>query len=242
MRSDHHKPTIPCSVLLTRSSSKSYTLDGAVGDTYLLPTQSKLLSSTDPTCPGEGGSYFSLQGLVGESCSSGDSVRCTTEQSQVIYHGVPYTPNNTTFERELGLAKAGDTNTGLSQYVGQEAKRVCEASYGADGPVNSRETQYANCPLTRCLYPGVRGSLCLKEISCATVPNHFTGHGIENRTRKVAIRCKWKGCVKTVTRHTFARHIREVHLGHVRGTGVHSSGNVPWRQFDVGPDRFREIQ
>lgn len=239
MHSDHPKPTTPCSILLTRSSSKSYTLDGAVGDTYLLPTKRKLVSSTDPTCPGEGGSCLSPPGLVGESHSFGDSVRCTTEQSQVVYDGVTYTSNNTTFERELGLAKVGDTHTGLSQYVVQEAKRVCEASYGADAPVN--ETQYASCPLKRCLYPGVGGSLCLKEISCATVPSHFTGHGIENRTRKVAIRCQWKGCVEAVTRHTFARHIREVHLGHVRGTGVHSSGNVPWRRFDVGPDRFSEM-
>ncbi|KAI6036946.1 hypothetical protein BKA83DRAFT_4120580 [Pisolithus microcarpus] len=123
MHSDHPKSTTPCPILLTRSSSKSYTLDGAVGDTYLLPTKRP----------------DKAEGLVGESYSSGDSVRCTTEQSQVVYDGVTYTPNNTTFEREWGLAKVGDTHTGLSQYVVQEAKRVCEASYGADAPVNRTE-------------------------------------------------------------------------------------------------------
>lgn len=215
MHPDHPKPTTPCSTLLTRSSSKSYALDGAVGDTYLLPNQPKLVSNMHPTCPGEGESRSSLQGLVGESYSSGDSVRCTTEQSQVAYPGVSYTPNNTTLGKDSGV---GDTYTGLSQYTVQEAKRICEASHGADAPVN-----YASCPITQCLYPGVGGSLCLQEISCATVPSHFTSHGIENKTRKEAIRCEWEGCVKNVTRHTFTRHIREVHLRHLRGTGVHIS-------------------
>ncbi|KAI6117549.1 hypothetical protein EDD16DRAFT_1519988 [Pisolithus croceorrhizus] len=178
MHPDHPKSTTPCSTLLTRSSSKSYALDGAVGDTYLLPNQ-----------PPD-----KAEGLVGESYSSGDSVRCTTEQSQVAYPGVSYTPNNTTLGKDSGV---GDTYTGLSQYTVQEAKRICEASHGADAPVN-----YASCPITQCLYPGVGGSLCLQEISCATVPSHFTSHGIENKTRKEAIR---------------------FHLRHLRGTGVHIS-------------------
>ncbi|KIK10664.1 hypothetical protein PISMIDRAFT_20192 [Pisolithus microcarpus 441] len=89
------------------------------------------------------------EGLVGESHSFGDSVRCTTEQSQVVYDGVTYTPNNTTFERELGLAKVGDTHTGLSQYVVQEAKRVCEASYGADAPVNVSDLDSLWWPLLK---------------------------------------------------------------------------------------------
>ncbi|KAI5987569.1 hypothetical protein EDD15DRAFT_2199544 [Pisolithus albus] len=141
MHSDHHKPTIPCSVLLTRSSSKSYTLDGAVGDTYLLPTQSVHYSEQIILCslklgietlvqygsylPRGGGELLLTASLTRQKDLSASHVRPVTLSD---------VPQNKV--KELGLAKASDTNTGLSQYVGQEAKRVCEASYGADGPVN----------------------------------------------------------------------------------------------------------
>lgn len=203
---------------MTRPSSKACTLNGVVGHTYLPPGQPKLVSNiVDPTCPGEEGNGPSLQGRASESCSFDDSVQYTSEPSRVVYGpSVTYTLNNTAQTAEWVLAGARDT------WVLQNAAQEAGAT--------SNETQYANCPTTQCLYPGVEGNLCLQEISCAAVPIHFTGHGIENKSRKETIHCEWEGCVKKITRHTFARHIREVHLRHLRGTNTHSSGVDSRRQ------------
>lgn len=224
MHPDHPGSTVHRSTLSTTCpSSKPYALNGAVGHTYYLPPgQPKLVSNiVDPTCPHEEVDGPSLQGIAGGSYSFGDSAQHTSEPSRVV-HGpsVTYTLNNTAQTAESGLARARDTYVWVPQNAVQKA--------GA----TSNENQYANCPTTQCHYPGngIKGNLCLQEISCAAVPSHFTGHGIENKSRKETIRCEWEGCVKTITRHTFARHIREVHLRHTRGTSVHSSGNDSRRQ------------
>ncbi|KAI6104864.1 hypothetical protein EV401DRAFT_2015169 [Pisolithus croceorrhizus] len=167
----------------------------------------------DPTCLGENENGPSLQGLVSGSCSSGDSVQYTSESNPVVHSGVTYMHDNTTRNAELGLARVDDAHTGLPQSAVQEA--------GAP----SNEARYAGCPTTQCLYPGTEEILCLQEISFATVPSHFASHGIENKSRTEIIRCKWKGCVTNVTRHAFARHIREVHLRHLRGTSAHMSND-----------------
>ncbi|KAI6045428.1 hypothetical protein EDC04DRAFT_58905 [Pisolithus marmoratus] len=189
--------TVPCSTLpRTHRLGKSCTLDGAVEDTYLPPTRPKLVRNVvDPVCPGEEGSGLSPQGQPSASFQS-DKAEGLGGGSYSVGDSV---------QPKLGLARVGDAYTGIPQTAVQEA--------GA--PANA--TQYANCPTARCLYPGVEGTLCLQEISCATVPRHFAGHGVENKSRKEVIRCEWKGCVKKVSRHTFARHIREVHLRHTRG-------------------------
>ncbi|KAI6150005.1 hypothetical protein EDD17DRAFT_1640979 [Pisolithus thermaeus] len=104
-------------------SSKSYTLDGAVGDTYLPPTQSTLVPNMEPTRPGTGENGPSLQGHpstsfifwsqpekaeepVSESCAFGDPLRRTSE---VKHSSVTYAPNNTTWETESGEVRVSDT-------------------------------------------------------------------------------------------------------------------------------------
>lgn len=60
---DHSNSSDLCSALLrTHLLSKSYTLDGAVGDTYFPLAQPKLVPKIDPTCPGKGRGHISLQG------------------------------------------------------------------------------------------------------------------------------------------------------------------------------------
>lgn len=178
---------------------------------------------------GEPSSQLSYQGLDGnESYSFSDFVRYTSGQSQKERPCTTFAPDTTTLDTDLGLARGGDADTMLPQNAVQEVTHKYRANYPAGAPTD--KSQYSNCPSTSCLCLCVDGTLCLKEISCATVPSHFVAHGVEKKSRKEAIRCMWKGCVKTVTRHTFARHIREVHLGHVRAAGVHSSENDSGQQ------------
>ncbi|KAI5998895.1 hypothetical protein EDC04DRAFT_3147427 [Pisolithus marmoratus] len=219
---DYPNTTVPWPTFLgTGVFSKSYTLDGAVGDTYMLPPQPKLVcNAVNPTGPGEGGSGPSLPGLVRESSLFSDSVQNASE-SKLVHSSVARTPNNATLEAELEPARIGGTCTVLPENAAQVVNRVYEVSCGARAPVTV--TQHTNCRPTRCLYLDADGTLCLQEISCASVPSHLAGHGIKNRSRKEVIQCKWKGCAKAVVRHTFVRHIREAHLGHARGASVQSS-------------------
>ncbi|KAI5994513.1 hypothetical protein EDD15DRAFT_2196107 [Pisolithus albus] len=129
---------------------------------------------------------------------SASHVRRTSEPSQGTHSSVTHTPNNTTWETELGQAQ---------------------------------DAHCANCPPAECRYPGVQGKkFCSEKINCATIPGHFTSHGIENTSRKKVIHCKWNGCGKQVTRCAFVRHIREAHLEHKRGTRFHRSKKSPRRQ------------
>lgn len=139
----------------------------------------------------------------------------------MVYPSVTSVFSNSIWETESGSVRVDNPYRVLPHNSEQGVSRVCNASCGAG--VTYNETKYSGCPLTRCLYPIVEGTLCLQEISCAIVPSHFVGHGVENKSRKEVIHCRWKGCVTAVARHTFVRHIREVHLGHIRGTSVHIS-------------------
>ncbi|KAI6157084.1 hypothetical protein BKA82DRAFT_800781 [Pisolithus tinctorius] len=235
---DHSNSSDLCSALLrTHLLSKSYTLDGAVGDTYFPLAQpvryypqltSCLFKVSIETRP-QNRPYLSrkrerthiitrsatirfvpflvaAEALVSESYSFSDSVQCNLEPSQVVHPSVTYMPNYTAWATELGSATPDNSYSMPPQNAVQ-------------APAN--ETQFTNCPPARCLYPNVDGTPCLQEINCATVPSHFVAHGIENKSRKKVIHCQWSGCVKKVTRHTFPRHIREVHLRHIRGTNIH---------------------
>ncbi|KAI6129113.1 hypothetical protein EV401DRAFT_811659 [Pisolithus croceorrhizus] len=73
-----------------------------------------------------------------------------------------------------------------------------------------------NCERKKCLYPGPNGTRCLQQITRATVPKHFVGHGTTNKSLEEIILCQWEECFEEVVRHKFVRHIREKHLGHVR--------------------------
>ncbi|KAI6030564.1 hypothetical protein F5J12DRAFT_298331 [Pisolithus orientalis] len=216
MYPDQPKLTFSLSTLLTCSCDESNMFNGAVRDTYLAPTQ--LACSPDPTCSGYGerrgdsSSQLHHQGLVGnDPCSFSDSVRYTSGQSQKGHSCTVFTPDTITWDAELDLARVGDADTVLPQNAVQEVTHGYRASYCTGTPTN-----YSNCPSTSCLHLCVDGTLCLQEISCATVPSHFVGHGVKKKSRKKAVRCMWEGCVKTVARHSFVRHVREKHLGHVR--------------------------
>lgn len=79
--------------------------------------------------------------------------------------------------------------------------------------------QYADCPYNACLYTSPDGVVCRELINCDGVPKHSRKHGIKDLKRKDAVTCRWEGCELVHTRHNHVRHIREHHLGHVRGVG-----------------------
>lgn len=120
--------TIPCSILPMHLSSKSYALDGAVGDTYLQFTRSKLVPNVDPTCPGKEESDPSLQEPISESCPFVDHVRHTPEPSPVKRSSVTHTPDNTTRETELGQAEDAlyaKCPPAECRYPGVQGKKFC---------------------------------------------------------------------------------------------------------------------
>ncbi|KAI6106715.1 hypothetical protein EDD16DRAFT_1523783 [Pisolithus croceorrhizus] len=80
-------------------------------------------------------------------------------------------------------------------------------------------SEYANCPYNPCLCTSPDGVACIEPISCDAVPKHFQMHGIKGLMREAVITCRWQGCQLEISRHNYTRHIRERHLGHVRGVG-----------------------
>ncbi|KAI6094525.1 hypothetical protein EDD16DRAFT_833373 [Pisolithus croceorrhizus] len=82
---------------------------------------------------------------------------------------------------------------------------------------------YVWCPRMLCLHLSADGTRCLQVITCATVSAHFATHGVQQKSRREDILCRWEGCFLSQKRHNFTRHVREAHLGHRRGTAVHSS-------------------
>ncbi|KAI6094531.1 hypothetical protein EDD16DRAFT_1684371 [Pisolithus croceorrhizus] len=108
----------------------------------------------------------------------------------------------------------------------------------ATGPTeNGNQTPWANfssvsqkkphgnglndCEPKKCLYLHPDGKSCSQLITCAQVPEHFISHGIVKKSRRERISCRWYECPEKVMRHNFVRHIREKHLGHVRGSATH---------------------
>ncbi|KIO06701.1 hypothetical protein M404DRAFT_438717 [Pisolithus tinctorius Marx 270] len=79
---------------------------------------------------------------------------------------------------------------------------------------NSPTNQFSNCPRRVCRY-NRDGKECGQPITCGTAPGHFrTIHGIRGMSRKVEISCKWPKCGAKAQRHSFMRHVRNVHLAH----------------------------
>lgn len=93
----------------------------------------------------------------------------------------------------------------------------------ANPPSVSQKNNYDNCKPKECLYQGADGTPCSQEITCANVSEHFVSHGIKNLPHDEMILCRWEGCSEEISRKNFVRHVRGRHLGHVRGTGTHSS-------------------
>lgn len=192
-------------------SSKSYALDGAVGDTYLQFTRSVRYPEKTTSCMlrldietrTQCGPYLSGErrerSITPRSAISlVHFLVADPEPSPVKRSSVTHTPDNTTRETELGQAE---------------------------------DALYAKCPPAECRYPGVQGKkFCSEKINCATISDHFISHGIENKSRKRVIHCEWNGCGKRVTRCAFVRHIREAHFAHKRGTRFHRLKKSPRRQ------------
>ncbi|KIM61827.1 hypothetical protein SCLCIDRAFT_856850 [Scleroderma citrinum Foug A] len=93
-------------------------------------------------------------------------------------------------------------------------------SYSLEGAVGDTYTnpQKHTCNFFRpCRYPNSSGGLCGEIISCSTMSAHFhERHGIVNLPRNYHLTCQWCGCLKSISRHNFVRHVREQHLFHSR--------------------------
>ncbi|KAN0074610.1 hypothetical protein V8E55_011659 [Tylopilus felleus] len=75
-------------------------------------------------------------------------------------------------------------------------------------------------PTATCQWIG-EGDLetCSAQITCESVPTHFrNSHSIRGLNADILICCRWKGCRIQLKRKFFTRHVRECHLGHLRGT------------------------
>ncbi|KAF8552548.1 hypothetical protein OG21DRAFT_1511349 [Imleria badia] len=60
--------------------------------------------------------------------------------------------------------------------------------------------------------------VCGSEITCSNVVVHLRDiHGIKKSSEDTVIYCGWEGCPKQIGRKNFVRHVREHHVGHVRG-------------------------
>ncbi|KAI6144873.1 hypothetical protein EDD17DRAFT_1654883 [Pisolithus thermaeus] len=123
---------------------------------------------------------------------------------QIQHHPITHHATSGVIVAGIGPAKAGNRRSGANP-----------------GSV-SQKKGYHNCEQKKCLYPGPNGTRCLQEISCATVPEHFVSHGITIKPREMIL-CQWEECSEKVVRHNFVRHVREKHLGHVRGSATRNS-------------------
>ncbi|KAI6015671.1 hypothetical protein EDC04DRAFT_2751741 [Pisolithus marmoratus] len=86
---------------------------------------------------------------------------------------------------------------------------------------------YTRCPRMQCFHLSENGSPCLQVITCATVSEHFAGHGVKGKCRMDDILCNWAECAQHHKRHNFVRHVREAHLGHQRGSTNHRCAEKP---------------
>ena len=74
-------------------------------------------------------------------------------------------------------------------------------------------------PTSLCMWRTTSDSQCGMIVHPDTVSGHFRDHhGIKNLGGRDVIVCHWLGCGIHLARHNFVRHIREVHLGHARGS------------------------
>ncbi|KAI6103190.1 hypothetical protein EV401DRAFT_2021332 [Pisolithus croceorrhizus] len=134
----------------------------------------------------------------------GESRRGEHSNRQIQHHPITHHATSGVIVAGIGPAKAGNRRSGANP-----------------GSV-SQKKGYHNCEQKKCLYPGPNGTRCLQEISCATVPEHFVSHGITIKPREMIL-CQWEECSEKVVRHNFVRHVREKHLGHVRGSATRNS-------------------
>ncbi|KAI6096733.1 hypothetical protein F5141DRAFT_1152051 [Pisolithus sp. B1] len=81
------------------------------------------------------------------------------------------------------------------------------------------QNQYSNCPSQRCLY-WRDGNECGESITCGTAPEHFrTVHNIKHMSREDEVVCQWPNCKYDGQKHNFMRHVRQIHMGHMREKG-----------------------
>ncbi|KAI6103189.1 hypothetical protein EDD17DRAFT_1654871 [Pisolithus thermaeus] len=138
-------------------------------------------------------------------------LECSYEYSncQIQHHPITSCATSGIIGTVTGLAKDGTQTSRENPSAASQKK--------------SRVNGYDGCVLKECLYLGPNGTRCSQVITCATVPEHFISHGVANKSRDEVISCQWEGCSHRVMRHNFVRHVREKHLGHVRGSATHSS-------------------
>lgn len=135
-----HQP-FPARSFPMHLSSKSYTLDGAVGNTYLPPTQSVRYPEKTTPCMlrldietrTECGPHLSEERRERSipprsAVSPADFLIVDSEPNQVTYSSVTHTPNNTNRETGLGQAQVSycaspKRGTGGDPRVGSELRR-----------------------------------------------------------------------------------------------------------------------
>ncbi|KAI6151068.1 hypothetical protein BKA82DRAFT_26662 [Pisolithus tinctorius] len=180
------------------------------------------------THPREGGLVDSSHGIV-EYCPSPVSTACTQAPSthaSTSNSGEQLEQHSNTSYMVGGISRdaawePSQRCVATAQNLAQEVNSRYKAN--SDTRCPSHAKIYAKCPRMRCLRVSANGTQCLRMITCATVSEHFASHGVKGKSRTEYIPCNWMRCRKLLKRHNFVRHIREKHLGHIRGSSLHSS-------------------
>lgn len=205
---------------------KSYTLGNALGPGQnpitLVPTNSQCVETGNP-----GGLVDSSHGIV-EYYPSPVSTACTQAPSthaSSFNSGEQLEQHSNTSYMVGGISR--DVAWGPSQKCVATAQNLVQEvnsrhKANPDTRCPSHAKIYAKCPRMRCLRVSANGTPCLRMITCATVSEHFASHGVKGKSRREDIPCNWMRCLKLLKRHNFVRHIREKHLGHMRGSPLHS--------------------
>ncbi|KAI5980431.1 hypothetical protein F5J12DRAFT_885656 [Pisolithus orientalis] len=163
-------------------------------------------------------------------------ISCSTVPEHFESHGIKaiyragggYLVARHNFVRHVREKHLGHTRGGLAALSSGKSRRQHTSFHAAaDDAEPSNEShinERANRAKQLCQYQDPDKGLCMLEITCATVSEHFaTYHGVRAMSRSQWVDCRWVGCVdKRLRRHSFVRHIREKHLGHTRGSVLKS--------------------
>ncbi|KAI6007829.1 hypothetical protein EDC04DRAFT_2780937 [Pisolithus marmoratus] len=199
---------------------KSYTLDGALGlgqvrsgpePNILVPTSSQCDEPYNAT-PLPSPPSFDVDTAVGYPLSPVNGI-CTQAPSTnascfEFPQGLEH-PLNTPYMGSI----AGDITWGPTQgrvAPAQNSEKEVGSGHKAnsDAPCRKHANLCDRCLGMKCHHLSADWTLCSKDITCATISEHFAGHGVKRMSRAELILCRWEGCFQHQKRHNFVRHIR----------------------------------
>ncbi|KAI6042996.1 hypothetical protein EDC04DRAFT_2653917 [Pisolithus marmoratus] len=194
---------------------KSYTLDGALGPgqvrsgpepSVLVPTSSQCdepYSAMPPQSPPgfdvDTAVEYPLSAVKGTCTQAPSTSASCFEFPQGLEH-----PLTTPYMGSV----AGDATWGPIQgrvAPAQIPEKAVDSGHKANSnaPCRKHAILCDRCLGMKCLHLSEDGTLCSKDITCASISEHFAGHGVKKKSRAAPILCRWAGCFKLQKRHNF---------------------------------------